>query len=197
MELQSSLLTETLASFACYHPRPGAGGGQALKVEPVPGRIKDTKWKAPGLFVQLATQAGPLKAGAGAPFGWDKAPRFMLAERDCAALRFAYRHVVELGRLLPPDLRPPNDTDGLSCSLVHRSPAGVGLLHWSFTGQEQRSFVRVTHPKFGKSAITLSEFEAFQFACWLEEAHGWLLRQAKPWKASLEAESTPAAGVAW
>jgi hypothetical protein len=171
-----------LASYSAYHPRP-AGGGQALKIEAAPGRVKAGKWKAPGLFVQLAAQAGKLTPGAGAPFDWANAPRVMLAERDVAALRFAYDLVVRRGLALPAEMRPPNDTDGLTCSLVHRGASGVVLLHWSFTGQENRSFVRVTHPQYGKQAIALSEFEGFQLVCWLEVAHTWLLGQARPWRA--------------
>ena len=174
-----------LEAFSAYHPRK-TGGGVALKVEAVPGRYKADRWKAAGLFLQLAEQAGPLRAGQGAPFAWGKSLRFMLATRDLLALRYAYA-AVQTDRPLPRELLPPKVQDGwTTCSLVHRSASLTSVLHWAFDLSAGTQYLRLLVGE-RKLAIQLSEFEGYQFDQWLSAAYPWMLQWVEPWQQAEDA----------
>jgi hypothetical protein len=169
-----------LQSFAAYHPR-GSGGGMAFKLESVPGRFKGERWHDAGAFAQLAEQVGPLKAGAGAPFGWEQSARFMLALRDIEALRYAYQ-VTRAGGTLPKELRPPKVLEGIeTCSLLHKLGARTSVFQWSFDDRKGVQYVRINQGE-RKLAIQLSDFEGYQLDQWLSVAHRWVLEQAQPWR---------------
>ena len=170
-----------LEPFTVYHPR-NAGGGNALKLEPVVGRMREDRWKAPGAYLQIAQQAGPLKAGRGAPFAWDEALRFMLGLRDVLALRMSYHNYLR-GMPNPQELVPPKvSSEYHVCSLVHRTPQRTTILQWSLKQVDENvQFIRVQSGD-AKAVAKLSAFEGYQFNAWLEALYPWMLQQTKPWR---------------